>query len=85
MNIENLFRVNNDFYGNPRVVIKYIHFLKESETGLSNESAYNLAHKRAKNLGGKIYRGKDFGGGFVFESYNDKELVNSINQIINDK
>ena len=60
-------RVNNDFYGNPRYVTHFFSFLKEDEQTLSN---YNLAVKRANKLGGKKYRGNDFGGGLVFQSYN---------------
>ena len=60
-------RVNNDIYGNPRYVTHFFSLLKEDEQTLSN---YNLAVKRANKLGGKKYRGNDFGGGIVFQSYN---------------
>ena len=60
-------RVNNDFCGNPRYVTHFFSLLKEDEQTLSN---YNLAVKRANKLGGKKYRGNDFGGGIVFQSYN---------------
>ena len=60
-------RVNNDFYGNPRYVTHFFSFLKEEEQTLSN---YNLAVKRANKLGGKKYRGNDFGGGLVFQGWN---------------
>ena len=60
-------RVNNDFYGNPRYVTHFFSLLKKEEQTLSN---YNLAVKRANKLGGKKYRGSDFGGGIVFQSYN---------------
>ena len=59
-------RVNNDVYGNPRYVTHFFSLLKEDEQTLSN---YNLAVKRANKLGGKKYRGSDFGGGIVFQSY----------------
>ena len=59
-------RVNNDFCGNPRFVTHFFSFLKEDEQTISN---YNLAVKRANKLGGKKYRGSDFGGGIVFQSY----------------
>ena len=59
-------RVNNDVYGNPRYVTHFFSLLKEQEQTLSN---YNLAVKRANKLGGKKYRGSDFGGGIVFQSY----------------
>ena len=68
-------RVNNDVYGNPRYVTHFFSLLKEDEQTLSN---YNLAVKRANKLGGKKYRGSDFGGGIVFQSYNldrTRELI----------
>ena len=60
-------QVNNDSFGNPRYVTHFFSLLKEEEQTLSN---YNLAVKRANKLGGKKYRGNDFGGGIVFQSYN---------------
>ena len=72
-------RVNNDFCGNPRFVTHFFSFLKEEEQTLSN---YNLALKRANKLGGKKYRGSDFGGGIVFQSYNLSELRKRIIEIL---
>lgn len=60
-------QVKNDSFGNPRYVTHFYSFLKEEEQTVSN---YNLAVKRANKLGGKRYRGNDFGGGIVFQSYN---------------
>lgn len=65
-------RVNSDIYGNPRYVVHYLAFLGEDERD------YDLAHSRAKSLGGKKYRGKDFAGGFVFQSYNIEETLRQI-------
>ena len=64
-------RVNNDVYGNPRYVTHFFSLLKEDEQTISN---YNLAVKRANKLGGKKYRGSDFGGGIVFQSYDPSYL-----------
>ena len=64
-------RVNNDFCGNPRFVTHFYSFLNEDEQTLSN---YKLAVKRANKLGGKKYRGSDFGGGIVFQSYDPSYL-----------
>lgn len=72
-------RVNNDIYGNPRYVTHFFSFLNEDEQTLSN---YNLAVKRANKLGGKKYRGSDFGGGIVFQSYNLDELRKKIIEIL---
>ena len=72
-------RVNNDFCGNPRYVTHFFSFLKEDEQTLAN---YNLAVKRANKLGGKKYRGSDFGGGIVFQSYNiDRTMQLIINML----
>ena len=72
-------RVNNDFCGNPRYVTHFFSFLKEDEQTLSN---YNLSVKRANKLGGKKYRGSDFGGGIVFQSYNLDDLRKRITNIL---
>ena len=72
-------RVNNDFYGNPRYVTHFFSLLKEDEKTLSN---YNLAVKRANKLGGKKYRGSDFGGGVVFQSYNLDDLRKYITDLL---
>ena len=68
-------QVNNDFYGNPRYVTHFFSLLKEDEQTLSN---YSLAVKRANKIGGKKYRGSDFGGGIVFQSYNLDDLRKNI-------
>ena len=72
-------RVNNDVYGNPRYVTHFLSLLNEEEQTLSN---YNLAVKRANKLGGKKYRGNDFCGGIVFQSYNLDELRKRIIEIL---
>ena len=72
-------RVNNDVYGNPRFVTHFYSFLNEDEKTLSN---YNLAVKRANKLGGKKYRGSDFGGGIVFQSYDLNGLRKRIIEIL---
>ena len=72
-------RVNNDVYGNPRYVTHFLSLLNEEEQTLSN---YNLALKRANKLGGRKYRGSDFGGGIVFQSYNLDGLRKRICEIL---
>ena len=74
-------RVNNDTNGNPRYVVHFLDFLKAEDKDLNFEESYNLAYKRAKEIGGKKYRGKDYGGGFVFQSYNTQDLEKSILEI----
>lgn len=72
-------RINNDINGNPRYIVHYLAFLGEDERD------YDLAHSRAKKLGGKKYRGKDFAGGFVFQSYNIEETLRHIVAMRNSK
>ena len=72
-------RVNNDVYGNPRHVTHFFSLLKEDEQTLSN---YSLAVKRANKLGGKKYRGSDFGGGIVFQSYDLNGLRKRITDML---
>ena len=55
-----VYRTNNDVNGNPRYIV---HFL---DLGLKDYFGTN----KTRNAGLKMYRGKDFGGGFVFQSYN---------------
>ena len=65
------YRVNNDINGNPRYVISWL--------SVPGAESYEEAIKIAKDkIGGKRYRGKDFGGGIVFQSYaleNDLRLL----------
>ena len=62
------FRVNNDYNGNPRYVIHWLAFADN----------YELAHKKANSIGFSKYRGKDFGGGFVGQSYNLESTAETI-------
>lgn len=64
----NMWRVESDYYGNPRYVF---HFLEL-------DSDYNKAHKKALSIGASKYRAKWFGGGFVIQSYNPKGTAKRI-------
>jgi hypothetical protein len=61
-------RITNDKYGNPRYVV---HFL-----ALGLDDYINIT----PITGFKKYKGKDFGGGYVFTSYNVKEDINKAKQ-----
>lgn len=61
-------RINNCVNGNPRYVI---HFLDIANNYID---AINIA----RQIGGKKYRAKWFGGGIVFSSYNIKEDLKRI-------
>jgi hypothetical protein len=70
-------RVNNDINGNPRFVVHFLSLLNEGENeGLGILESFDLAVKKARKVGGTKYRGKDFGGGIVFQSYNITETIN---------
>ena len=72
-----------DYYGNPRFVVHYLSFpnldpdpeCKASgiDQIISAQDRYidNVRHA----VGGKRYRGRDFGGGIVFTSYNVRETL----------
>ena len=70
-------KINNDVNGNPRYVVHFIDLLNEGERkGLDVLQSFDLAVKKARKVGGKVYKGKDFGGGIVFQSYNIIETIN---------
>jgi hypothetical protein len=68
-----LFKVNNDINGNPRYVIHFLAFANE----------YDEAHVIAKSIGFQKYRGKDFGGGFVGQSYSVQGTAQDIIKVRN--
>ena len=95
---ENLTRVNNDVNGNPRYVTHFLNLITDKDKeqieidfALTLQQnpfkritlLYDLAISKARNLGGKKYRGKDFGGGIVFQSYNIHDLVKHLNELNN--
>ena len=69
-------RIKNDINGNPRFVFHFLAFLG-TETGSILER-YQIALKKARTLGGKAYKGKDFGGGIVLQSYNIENTIQRI-------
>ena len=76
------YRVNNDVYGNPRYVVHFFAFLKENEfPELTVWEKFQIAHKRAKKAGFAKYRGRNFGGGFVCQSYSLQETAKDILQV----
>lgn len=75
-------RIANDINGNPRYVFHFLNFITDQESqGLTLDQKYKLAVKKAKKIGGKIYRGKSYGGGIVFQSYNIQETILKINSL----
>ena len=87
----NFTRVNNDVNGNPRYVIHFLDLLTSKEQDEISAKArpmqaisdmYREAVNKASDIGGKRYRGKDFGGGIVFQSYNIQSTANDINGLL---
>lgn len=69
--IDQFTRVNNCINGNPRYVLHY----------LALNTDYYTALNLALECGGKAYKGKDYGGGFVFSTYNLSGLCDYLEHI----
>lgn len=69
--IDQFTRVNNCINGNPRYVLHY----------LALDTNYNHALNLAYHCGGKTYKGKDYGGGIVFSTYNLSGLCEYLEHI----
>ena len=65
---ESFYRVLNNVMGHPRYVIHWLAFASE----------YNKAESIARSLGFKKYRGREFGGGFVIESFNLESTAEAV-------
>lgn len=89
-----LTKINRDINGNPRYVCHFYNLLNENDTKealkktasyLGNRVSfeYEIALKKAKQIGGRKYNNKQFGGGIVFQSYNVDNLRKLILEIQN--
>ena len=91
-----LTKVNRDINGNPRYVCHFLNLITDKDEEQIKEDfkltlqqnpfkktslLYNLAVSKAKKIGGKKYRGKEFGGGIVFQSYNVNKLTEDIKNL----
>jgi len=96
MNTIQFTKVNRDINGNPRYVCHFLNLITDEDEQQIKEDfkltleqnpfkktglLYDLAVSKAKKLGGKKYRGKEFGGGIVFQSYNIENLKREINEL----
>ena len=72
-------RINNDINGNPRFVFHFLAFLGTEKGDILDR--YKIALKKSRRLGGKAYKGKDFGGGIVLQSYNIEETIKRIQSL----
>ena len=80
-------RTKNDINGNGRYIVHFLNLLTQSEKDLPYDFGrphykFNIALRRAKTLGGKTYRGKDYAGGIVFQSVNNKSLEKEIKALV---
>ncbi len=86
-------RINNDVNGNPRYVCHYLNLISDEEQKEIQESGnkslfgwvnieYNFALQRAKQIGGKKFHNKQYGGGIVFQSYNIQETERKILELL---
>lgn len=83
---ESLVRIKNDVNGNPRYVMHFLQMFSDEENerlrgAFSIEERYAMAVTRAKQIGGRKYSTKTYGGGVVFQSYNTEILACTIRQL----
>lgn len=67
-----VYQATNDTYGNPRYVVWFPAFdnLEPKDPEMDFHTRLFTQEQNVKvAIGGKLYRGKDFGGGVVFTSY----------------
>ena len=63
------FQIDNCVYGNPRYVVHYADI----------DDNYNAALQKAREIGGKKYRAKWYGGGIVITTYSlERDLLKII-------
>jgi len=65
------YNIDSDINGNPRYVFHW----------MSIGSSYDDAIRKARTIGGQVYRGKWFGGGIVLTSYNLLKTATCINSL----
>lgn len=87
-------RVNSDSNGNPRYACHFLNLITEQDrerVKVMNDKRpfsyeldllYAIALKRAKQLGGRKFHNKQYGGGIVFQSYNIKNTEQAIKEIV---
>jgi len=86
-------RVNSDINGNPRYVCHFLAFISIEDSLNAHATQginainyeYQLALKRSRQLGGKKFHNKQYGGGIVFQMYSGQqiEMSNKIKAITN--
>lgn len=74
-------RVQNDTYGNPRFVAHFRSVICEESKIISpllSSDKYPLALEKCKQFGGRKFHNRQYGGGIVFQSYNNQSLETEI-------
>ena len=71
-----VYKISRDVNGNPRYVVHFLDLVPDEYH--YTEKLFESVLKKAKKIGGKIYRNKQFGGGIVFSSYNVEEDLKQI-------
>ena len=74
-------RIKNDVNGNPRYAFHFLDFLHPTEQVGSIEEQYHKALQKARKIGGKVYRGKDVGGGIAIQTCNIYKTISDVRQI----
>lgn len=62
-------RIANDTNGNPRHVCHFLAFIGPKDRDIELGAKYALALARARQLGGRKFHTKQYGGGIVFQEY----------------
>jgi len=85
-------RVNNDINRNPRYVCHFLNLSIDKDRNDFNalypghvtsiDYLYKIALKRAKQIGGRKFHNKQYGGGIVFQSYNIFETEKQILELL---
>lgn len=73
------YAVKPDINGNSRIITHFNNLLTEDDYN-SGLKLHYVAVRRAKRIGGQIYRGKDFAGGIVFQGQ-PKEVERNIREV----
>lgn len=70
----------NDASGNPRLIVHFLAFINfdEKDEKLTIMQEYAIAKKKAKSAGFRVYRGKDYAGGFVAQGWFPDHLAENI-------
>ena len=75
-------RIENNVNGNPRYVIHFLNLLSDKENTGRIPDKYNRAVEKAKDIGGKRYHTRAYGGGIVFSTYSIHDLCKKLNLLV---